>query len=154
MVFRKCTIGGKAYNGSDDEGHTIEVEKLPIMKEAQVSRQNLSSLAPPVEDISLSEFRSSGSSTAVNPSPQHPDLHAVYPTGPDGPDIINPVDSRTVKISQQFRDLELVSDLQQAVIAEPEFVNAAHARNLNGFFTVLALCHTVLTSVDPETGGY
>lgn len=161
MVFRKCTIGGKAYNGSDDEGHTIEVEKLPpvivngatqIMKEAQVSRQNLSSLAPPVEDISLSEFRSSGSSTAVNPSPQHPDLHAVYPTGPDGPDIINPVDSRTVKISQQFRDLELVSDLQQAVIAEPEFVNAAHARNLNGFFTVLALCHTVLTSVDPETG--
>lgn len=161
MVFRKCTIGGKAYNGSDDEGHTIEVEKLPpvivngatqIMKEAQVSRQNLSSLAPPVEDISLSEFRSSGSSTAVNPSPHHPDLHAVYPIGPDGPDIIDPLDSRTVKISQQFRDLELVSDLQEAIIAEPEFVNAAHARNLNGFFTVLALCHTVLTSVDPETG--
>jgi len=159
MIFRKCTIGGKAYSGSDDEEPASEVKKLPpviinevsqIKKEAQVSRQN--SLAPPTEDISLSEFHSSGSSTAVHPSPQHPDPHAAHPTGPDGPGILDPLDRRTVKISRQFYDPELASDLQQAVLAEPESANAVHARNLNGFFTVLALCHTVLTSVDPETG--
>ncbi|KAG2047797.1 metal cation-transporting ATPase [Suillus hirtellus] len=31
-------------------------------------------------------------------------------------------------------------------------VNRALARSLNGFFSVLALCHTVLTAVDPATG--
>jgi len=159
MIFRKCTIGGKAYSGSDDEEPAVEVKKLPpviineapqIKKEAQVSRQ--SSLVPATEDISLSEFHSSGSSTAVHPSPQHPDPHAAHPTGPDGPGILDPLRRRTVKISRQFHDPELASDLRQAVLTEPESANAFHARNLNGFFTVLALCHTVLTSVDPETG--
>ncbi|KAF6763732.1 phospholipid-translocating ATPase [Ephemerocybe angulata] len=41
-----------------------------------------------------------------------------------------------------FHDAELTRDLQ----------DSAHARLLNGFFSVLALCHTVLTTVDPETG--
>ncbi|KXN91421.1 Phospholipid-transporting ATPase DNF1 [Leucoagaricus sp. SymC.cos] len=130
MVFRNCTIGGKIYNGdaSPDDDVMEDVKELPpvisneaeIMKEADLSNKN--TLVPPVEDIPLSDFRSSGSSTAVAVKTQH------------------------------FHDAELARDIQQAVYAEPESDNAAHARNLNGFFTVLALCHTVLTSVDPETG--
>ena len=51
-----------------------------------------------------------------------------------------------------FRDAELTRDLLSAVHADQDSTNAAHARQLNGFFSVLALCHTVLTSVDKETG--
>lgn len=61
-----------------------------------------------------------------------------------------------VKVSKQvlyhFSDAQLKSDLESSIQADPESGNAAHARSLNGFFTVLALCHTVLTAVDPETG--
>ncbi|KAJ3576886.1 hypothetical protein NP233_g123 [Leucocoprinus birnbaumii] len=160
MVFRKCTIGGKVYNGGPEEDQVEEVKELPamivneadIMKEAETSSRTSKNLVPPTEDIPLTDFRSSGSSTAAQPSPEHPNPHAAHPTGPSGPGILDPLDSKAVKLSRRFHDPELEQDLQQAVNAEPESANAAHARNLNGFFTVLALCHTVLTSVDPETG--
>lgn len=51
-----------------------------------------------------------------------------------------------------FHDSHLVNDIDAAIHAEPNTEDAAHARLLNGFFTVLSLCHTVLTAVDPETG--
>jgi phospholipid-translocating ATPase len=163
MVFRKCTIGGKIYNGGAEmdvieeevkDLRPLIVNQPEIIKDAdKLSSTNVQALAPPAEDIPSSSFRSSGSSTAVQqPSSQHPDPHAAHPTGPDGPGILDPLESRTVRIPRHFYDPELAQDLQRAVNAEPESTNAAHARNLNGFFTVLALCHTVLTSVDPETG--
>ncbi|EGO21270.1 hypothetical protein SERLADRAFT_351381 [Serpula lacrymans var. lacrymans S7.9] len=46
----------------------------------------------------------------------------------------------------------LVEDLARAIDAEPGSENETLARSLNGFFSVLALCHTVLTAVDPATG--
>jgi phospholipid-translocating ATPase len=52
----------------------------------------------------------------------------------------------------KFHDSALLKDIDLAVNAEPGTEDAAHARLLNGFFTVLSLCHTVLTSVDAETG--
>ena len=55
-------------------------------------------------------------------------------------------------VLMHFRDEQLKNDLANAVSADPKSENAQHARNLNGFFTVLGLCHTVLTSVDPESG--
>lgn len=68
----------------------------------------------------------------------------------------DPMLASEVKLSagvlMHFRDEQLKNDLADAVSADPKSENAQHARNLNGFFTVLGLCHTVLTSVDPETG--
>lgn len=51
-----------------------------------------------------------------------------------------------------FRDDALKNDLADALSADAKSENASHARNLNGFFSVLALCHTVLAAVDPVTG--
>ncbi|KAG2138285.1 hypothetical protein DEU56DRAFT_886925 [Suillus clintonianus] len=65
-------------------------------------------------------------------------------------------DHPTVKLSsgvlKHFKDERLSQDLARAVEAEPDSENATQARSLNGFFSVLALCHTVLTAVDPATG--
>lgn len=55
-------------------------------------------------------------------------------------------------VLRHFSDQQLTQDLARAVNAEPGSENEAQARALNGFFSVLALCHTVLTAVDPETG--
>lgn len=53
--------------------------------------------------------------------------------------------------SGRFKDRQLTQDLTYAIAAEPGSENASHARLLNGFFTVLALCHSVLTAVDRNT---
>lgn len=52
----------------------------------------------------------------------------------------------------KFHDSQLIQDIDTAINAEHNTEAAAHARLLNGFFTVLSLCHTVLTAVDSETG--
>ncbi|KAL4077222.1 hypothetical protein V8B97DRAFT_1866494 [Scleroderma yunnanense] len=49
-------------------------------------------------------------------------------------------------------DEQLTQDLARAVDAEPGSENSTHARLLNGFFSVLALCHSVLTAVNRNTG--
>ena len=56
------------------------------------------------------------------------------------------------KLKHHFRDAELKEDLLASIHADPNSEGAAHARHLNGFFSVLSLCHTVLTSVDLVTG--
>ncbi|KAF7986654.1 hypothetical protein HWV62_26488 [Athelia sp. TMB] len=53
-------------------------------------------------------------------------------------------------VLHHFNDQALKADIVAAADGAPE--NAAHARMLNGFFSVLALCHTVLASVDSRTG--
>lgn len=78
-------------------------------------------------------------------------------TTPQSQDSAVPnVDAMPVKLSngvlKHFQDSQLSQDLSHAIDAEPGTENATHARSLNGFFTVLALCHTVLASVDSTTG--
>ncbi|KAF9447871.1 phospholipid-translocating P-type ATPase [Macrolepiota fuliginosa MF-IS2] len=51
-----------------------------------------------------------------------------------------------------FYDRGLEQDLEAALSEESDPETRRHARSLNGFFTVLSLCHTVLTAEDPETG--
>lgn len=51
--------------------------------------------------------------------------------------------------AHRFYDRNLEHDLEAALSEDPD---RRHARNLNGFFTVLSLCHTVLTAQEPETG--
>jgi phospholipid-translocating ATPase len=73
------------------------------------------------------------------------------------PQVGDPLKADQVKLSngvlQHFRDRVLSEDMTRAVNAQSGAGDeAAWARALNGFFTVLSLCHTVLTAVDPETG--
>lgn len=53
---------------------------------------------------------------------------------------------------EPFKDKQLIQDLARAIDAEPGSENATQARLLNGFFSVLALCHSVLTGVNQDTG--
>ena len=135
MVFRKCSIGGKAYHGSSTVEETPNTEVVPA-KEGTVTNAVTEEAQPEI----LQEIVSSDStSTAVqdqagnrsNPSL----LQAERPK-------LNP--------ETRFHDQDLLNDIQSAVHAEPG--QEGWARSLNGFFTVLSLCHTVLTTVDSETG--
>jgi phospholipid-translocating ATPase len=54
-------------------------------------------------------------------------------------------------VIQHFHDATLKADLGRSVDTDSSSDQASHARSLNGFFTVLALCHTVLAVIDPET---
>jgi phospholipid-translocating ATPase len=47
-----------------------------------------------------------------------------------------------------FHDSALVADIQHSVDSDAD---QAFSRSLNGFWSVLALCHTVLAAVDPVT---
>ena len=69
---------------------------------------------------------------------------------------VQPLATDTIKLSSQvlhhFSDPVLKADIEASVDADPNSQDATLARSLNGFFSVLALCHTVLTGTDPETG--
>lgn len=67
-------------------------------------------------------------------------------------DELSDSDAVPAKVIHHFRDAELAQDLVSAVHDDLEPAAAAHARHLNGFFSVLALCHTVLTNINAETG--
>ncbi|KAJ7179920.1 phospholipid-translocating ATPase [Mycena crocata] len=107
MVFRQCSIGGKAYTGDvvEDEVEAIKLEEVAV------------------KDVSTSSTNSRSESP-----------------------------SRKVDPIFHFRDANLAADLDAAVSADLNSVNAAHARSLNGFFKVLGLCHTVMTALNPTTG--
>lgn len=131
MVFRKCSIGGKAYLGGSPVEETPNAEEEP---------NSAATAAGVVTEGAQQEVVSSDStSTAVqdqagnrsNPSL----LQAEKPK-------LNP--------ETRFHDQDLLNDIRSSVNAEPGGENGA--RSLNGFFTVLSLCHTVLTTVDAETG--
>ena len=96
-------------------------------------------------DIPLENITSS--STSTNP----PDAKKVT-TSPFKLDDNRPSTSSESSVTVHFHDAELSRDIFSAVHADQDSTNADHARQLNGFFSVLALCHTVLTSVDKETG--
>ncbi|RPD70538.1 hypothetical protein L226DRAFT_574648 [Lentinus tigrinus ALCF2SS1-7] len=51
-----------------------------------------------------------------------------------------------------FTDATLLADITTAQRAVSGPVEDCHGRMHNGFWTVLALCHTALVSVDPDTG--
>lgn len=129
MVFRECSIGGAVYHGDPEEDEDLDVKKPTTVDETNDGGR----------DSSFGST-SNGSPPATSPSID--------------PDAIHP--PAVVKLSsgvlRHFSDQQLSQDLARAVHAEPGSENEAQARALNGFFSVLALCHTVLTAVDRETG--
>jgi len=125
MVFRKCSIGGKAYHGDSPAEATPNPEAEPktaIVEENREENRSSNSTATAVLDQD-----ETGSTPSL--------LQAQKP-------ILNP--------ETKFHDQELLNDIESAVTAEPG--QESQARSLNGFFTALSLCHTVLTAVDPKTG--
>ncbi|KAF8912154.1 phospholipid-translocating ATPase [Gymnopilus junonius] len=136
MVFRQCTIGGKTYTGEPSE----EAEKHDEDEDRSTLHKHGSLSPPPAymsggsahegTNIPLEQLRSDGSSTAYHPPSTHP------LTAPP-------------KVIPHFHDAELNRDLDAAVQGN---LDPTYARLINGFFSVLALCHTVLTNIDPDTG--
>ncbi|KAF9469392.1 hypothetical protein BDZ94DRAFT_1244343 [Collybia nuda] len=138
MIFRRCSIGGKVYKGDPEEVREEVPDVIPATLGVETKR-----------DTQLS---SADSSTAAGSNGGRPsDTKDKDPTA-----VPSTLAAEGVKLSKQvlyhFSDAQLKGDLELAIHADPESENAGHARLLNGFFTVLALCHTVLTAVDPETG--
>ncbi|KAF8514068.1 phospholipid-translocating ATPase [Gautieria morchelliformis] len=90
------------------------------------------------DDLPLKALRDS-SSDATTPFPVEEQVPSVLTT-------------QNIKLSASvlahFRDAALTADLGRSV--EPD-ADTTFSRSLNGFFTVLALCHTVIASVDPLT---
>ncbi|KAG7448365.1 phospholipid-translocating P-type ATPase [Guyanagaster necrorhizus] len=65
--------------------------------------------------------------------------------------ITEPTPGTEMTAETHFHCESLERDIAAALQSSSTSGNAAHARALNGFFSVLALCHTVLTSINPET---
>ncbi|KAG2742365.1 phospholipid-translocating P-type ATPase [Suillus brevipes Sb2] len=122
MVFRECSIAGTVYHGDPEEDEDFKKEN----------------------------------STEIVRDTSNDSSYASTSARGDDPAVPSAADATIVKLSsgvlKHFRDERLSQDLARAVEAEPDSENAAQARSLNGFFSVLALCHTVLTAVDPATG--
>ena len=122
MAFRHCIIGGTVYQGDEDP---------PQDQSDHPETEN----QPPLlaeEPQSVAESSTAAGSGA-------------------GPTPIPPPETVSQGVARHFFDAKLKADIENSVDADAGSERAAHARLLNGFFTVLALCHTVLTVVDPET---
>ncbi|KZT27329.1 phospholipid-translocating ATPase [Neolentinus lepideus HHB14362 ss-1] len=131
MVFRQCSVNGKVYKGDESGDHDIEKDSI-VNGKPRVNEYNVRVASP----------RSSGSGSKQD--------------RPDDQSVPSTIDAKEAKLPAQvithFRDSVLRQDLDQAVHAAPDSEEAPRARALNGFFSVLALCHTVLTAEDKDTG--
>ncbi|KAF9263183.1 phospholipid-translocating P-type ATPase [Marasmius fiardii PR-910] len=126
MTFRQCSIGGKAYMG-DKRQATENEERL----------DNLMDIG-----------KNSKVDTA---SGERPTVVDNFPTRPSDATSSNQQSNKADNIPH-FHDSDLVADIEAAYSGDCDPAIASHARNLKGFFSVLALCHTALASVNPNTG--
>ncbi|ESK96526.1 phospholipid-translocating atpase [Moniliophthora roreri MCA 2997] len=132
MVFRQCSIGGKAYRGDPEPEVDLGDQSLELKKNLEGEKTGQTF------HVGVTPSRPSDSDAT---SSKPPSINQAIPTKPKGKDPV-----------PHFYDSELAADIEAAYAEEPDSEIAAHARMLNGFFSVLALCHTVLASVDPATG--
>jgi len=131
MVFRKCSIGGKAYHGNSP----VEVTPNP----EEETREAVTMEKPAVVETQEVNRSSDSTATAVQDQPGNRSNPSILQAG-----------RPTLSAETRFHDQDLLNDIESAVNAEPG--QETQARSMNGFFTVLSLCHTVLTTVDSETG--
>ena len=128
MVFRMCSIGGKAYRGDRVSLEDAEEKSLPV-KSASVLEQSLSQIVE--VDIWAARGHASGSSRSL-----------------EGDDKKISSSNET----ERFTDPDLLEDIQVAAKSGAESDPSSHTYRLNAFFTVLSLCHTVLASKDLISG--
>lgn len=131
MVFRNCSIGGKVYKG--------EIYAEQDDKKGDQDQVN----------VRLSATTSAEGSSAPGSSNSREEKNSL-------PSSQDPMSASGVQLGSEranyFHNNELAQDLADAAHADPDTDGAVRARSLNGFFSVLSLCHTVLAAVDPETG--
>ncbi|KAI0053960.1 phospholipid-translocating P-type ATPase [Auriscalpium vulgare] len=124
MVFRRASVGGKVYI---DE---------PLPEEDPVEPENEKELLKSTPDLAQVSDVLSASSSQKHGS-----------TG----DIPHPLEASGVKLSggvlQRFRNATLSTEISNATATQ-----SADRLRIDSFWTVLALCHTVLAGVDPHTG--
>ncbi|EMD38048.1 hypothetical protein CERSUDRAFT_113198 [Gelatoporia subvermispora B] len=127
MVFRQCSVGGTVYKGDPESEENDEVpHKVEVLSDAELSRTTSSTRSP---------------------------KKCTSPSSEDTPD---PLGASAVQLAQgvlaRFRDSTLAADVAAAVGASPDSGRSREAERMYGFWTTLALCHTALVAVDPETG--
>lgn len=125
MIFRQCSVAGKVYKGDPEAELDDSATKVEI-----------------IDDLSSLDVAAKSDSASTSNAPR---------SGQTSPRATaDPKRANAVKLSegvlQHFKDKSLKEDLETAANGASD-----QARILNGFWTTLALCHTVLTSVDPET---
>ncbi|KAF8623335.1 hypothetical protein AX15_006411 [Amanita polypyramis BW_CC] len=162
MVFHKCSIGGKVYNG-DPEGERPGEDEIIVVPRAKgelpAYYEN--------KEVRLSNTDISSTAAGTNSPPPPPPFNGSNSIQEDigdnwqhdqkTPDTLKTQGVKTSEhVKKHFRDAKLEADLEEAAALahseNPDPEREAQARAINGFFNVLALCHTVLASVDPETG--
>ncbi|OBZ69329.1 Phospholipid-transporting ATPase DNF1 [Grifola frondosa] len=134
MVFRHCSVGGKVYKGEYVESDVTKLE---------------STRTPPEVDVRISRTSSGDQGSNSNfdkKDSAHTSSEEAVPT----PLTVDAV-KRPEHVLMHFKDAVLDADIAAAAGADPDSKEAMHAQTLNGFFSVLALCHTALVAIDPET---
>ena len=132
MVFRQCSVGGRKYAGSLEE-------------EEKKSEDRSSSMMITDKEKDEARMSSTPSSATANESTQKESTAVPSPTQAEKIKVANGVKMR-------YHDDQLDRDIAEAIVTDSASPNATHARALNGFFSVLALCHTVIATVDPTSG--
>lgn len=129
MVFRMCSIAGKAYRGDSEAFEESEEKSIPAKSTSVVDQ-------PASQVVEVDIWAASG----------HADGSSRSQIGPDDKKI--PLNSEPEK----FIDSDLLEDIQEASKPGADSDPSSRLFALNGFFTVLSLCHTVLASTDATTG--
>ncbi|THG99827.1 hypothetical protein EW026_g2586 [Hermanssonia centrifuga] len=147
MAFRQCSIAGRAYKG-DSETIPSEGE----LKEDPFAPQRHSG-----DSDSATASGSAQRSGFVSQLPLDTKQPGSDPSSTDKFATPNPLTAAGVGLAdgvlQNWHDKILEGDIKSAVAvdADSDVANYAHARALQGFWLTLALCHTVIAAVDPET---
>ena len=139
--------GDEVSEGEEKGASNISSKDFPPAYDKDVAsgkEQNMGS------DIPLENMATSPTLTNTDPK-NAPDAKKVPSESSKSDDNRTSNSSESIATAH-FHDAELTRDIFSAVRADQDSSDADHARNLNGFFSVLALCHTVLTTVDKETG--
>ncbi|KEP52384.1 phospholipid-translocating P-type ATPase [Rhizoctonia solani 123E] len=126
MVFRQCSVGGTIYNGEETEP---EAEENPAIKTSPSSETTAIGEDPEVgHSKARGSHESTPGSSASTSAPKVTEQPNVPPQAPTR--FIN---------GQLKQDIESPRDDNQM-------------RQLYGFFSTLALCHTVLAGTNEQTG--
>ncbi|KAG6836177.1 hypothetical protein H0H93_010616 [Arthromyces matolae] len=141
MIFRECSVAGKVYHGDP------EVKEVENVAPAEAAPTYTISSLPHQGTRDSGSNDSSSSSTAAPASPPAI-LTEPKAAKSNRKSTLDPITAAPPRGNNRFVSSSLNDDLRDAAHAS----DPARARALNGFFTVLALCHTVLTGTDPETG--
>ncbi|KDN51083.1 hypothetical protein RSAG8_00712, partial [Rhizoctonia solani AG-8 WAC10335] len=125
MVFRQCSVGGTIYNGEEPESET---EDSPIKKSPSSEATAIGEDPEAGHSKVRGSHESTPGSSASTSAPKVTEQPSAPPQAP-----------------VRFVNTQLKQDIES-----PRDDN--HMRQLYGFFSTLALCHTVLAGTNEQTG--